>query len=179
MVERGDGRRRRQRHERQQRPEQDIDPEEGRVLVRGDVRALHGGRGQPEIPEPAQHAGECGDHADQPEILRVEQPRQHDDSARAQHQAGHLRSEPRRPAADGLFLQILHCGSLLAIPRSGLTRRIQLAQRPSGRHGDQSERQSSCRWPAPEKRRRSGASNPLASCSRAPHPHSAMARRSS
>ena len=34
MVERGDGRRRRQRHERQQRPEQDVDPEEGRVLVR-------------------------------------------------------------------------------------------------------------------------------------------------
>ena len=116
MVERGDGRRRRQRHERQQRPEQDIDPEEGRVLVLGDVRALHGGRGQPEIAEPAQHASECRDHADQPEILRAQQPRQHDHSARAQRQAGHLRSQPRRPAADGLFFQILHCENLPGLP---------------------------------------------------------------
>ena len=137
MVERRDGRRRRQRHSREQRPEQDIDPEEGRVLVLSDVRALHGGRGQPEIPEPAQHAGECGDHTDQPEILRVEQPRQDHHRARAHHQGGHLRREARRTAADGSFLQILHCGRLLAIPRSGLTRRIQLARRPSGRPGDQ------------------------------------------
>ena len=34
MVERGDGRRRRECHEGQQRPEQDVDPEEGRVLIR-------------------------------------------------------------------------------------------------------------------------------------------------
>ena len=78
-------------HERQQRPEQDVYPEEGGLLI-AVIPALHGCRGQPEIPKLAQHAGECGDHADQPEILRVQQPRQHDDSAGAQRQAGHLRT---------------------------------------------------------------------------------------
>ncbi len=120
MVERGNGRRRCQCHERQQRPEQDVYPEEGRVLIPRDVRALHGGRGQPEIAKPGQHPGECRNHADQPEILRPQQPRQHDESTRAQRQAGHLRTQPRRPAADGLFLQILHCQDVSAALRSGL-----------------------------------------------------------
>ena len=112
MVERGHGRRRRQRHKRQQRPEQGIDPEEGRVLIPGNVGALHDSRGQAEIAEPTQYAGDCRNHADQPKILRAQQPRKHDQSAGAQRHVGHLRNQPRRPAADGLLFQILQLWEL-------------------------------------------------------------------
>ena len=78
------------------------------MLIPGDDRVLHDSRGQPEIAKPTQQAGERRNHADQPEILRAQQPRKHDECTHAQRHAGYLRSQPGCPAADGPFLQIPH-----------------------------------------------------------------------